>query len=247
MLPDRPWNLDAVLRLLMLMLMSFSGGLFIVQLSAKPLAEALHLELEFVGLVLGFLFFQGLGLLWISMLAGEHGVSWAEAFGFRHKPIPSVLRALFTTAVALPCALIVVGGAVLMLYKLLEIAPATQLPVAFIKRQPPGWQLAVMAFTAVVLAPLMEEALFRGVIYPTLKQRGYPRLAFWGNSALFAMIHFNLAALLPLFFLALVWTWLYERTGNLLASITGHMLFNAVNFVLLVWGVPAPLERLFNP
>ncbi|MGK3946623.1 CPBP family intramembrane glutamic endopeptidase, partial [Streptomyces caeruleatus] len=81
---------------------------------------------------------------------------------------------------ALPCAVLVIGGAVMLVYKWLGITPAAQLPVAFIKQAHPAWQLAVMAFTAVVLAPLVEEALFRGVIYPALKQRGYPRLAFWG-------------------------------------------------------------------
>jgi membrane protease YdiL (CAAX protease family) len=104
-----------------------------------------------------------------------------------------------------------------------------------------------MGFTAIVLAPIAEEALFRGVIYTALKQRGYRWLALWGNAALFAFIHFNLAAMVPLFFLALVWTWLYERTGNLLASIAGHMVFNAVNFALLTTKLPAWLEKAVNP
>jgi membrane protease YdiL (CAAX protease family) len=69
----------------------------------------------------------------------------------------------------------------------------------------------------------------------------------FGTSALFAFIHFNVAALLPLFVLAMVWTWLYERTGNLLASIAGHVIFNGVNFALLAANVPEWLEKNLPP
>jgi membrane protease YdiL (CAAX protease family) len=48
-------------------------------------------------------------------------------------------------------------------------------------------------------------------------------------SLLFALIHLNLAALFPLFVLALAFTWLYEHTDNLLAPIVAHALFNAAN------------------
>ena len=44
----------------------------------------------------------------------------------------------------------------------------------------------------------------------------------------------NGAIFLPLFVLALALTWLYEKTDNLLAPITAHALFNAVNFTLLL-------------
>ena len=38
-----------------------------------------------------------------------------------------------------------------------------------------------------------------------------------------------------LFALALALTWLYERTDNLLAPITAHALFNAANYMVLLW------------
>jgi hypothetical protein len=75
--------------------------------------------------------------------------------------------------------------------------------------------------------------LFRGVLYPWIKQAGFPRLALWGTSLTFAAIHQNLAAFLPLLVLALLFTGLYEKTNNLLASISAHASFNAMNFVML--------------
>ena len=44
----------------------------------------------------------------------------------------------------------------------------------------------------------------------------------------------NLVTFVPLLVLALVLTALYERTNNLLAPITAHVLFNALNFVMLL-------------
>ena len=95
---------------------------------------------------------------------------------------------------------------------------------------------------AVVLAPVAEEFIFRGLLYPFIKQLGWPRLALIGVNLLFALIHFDVATFLALFLLALALTWLYEKTDNLLAPIAVHSLFNATNLGMLVlkhfYGVP---------
>ena len=98
----------------------------------------------------------------------------------------------------------------------------------------PIGQTIVYGFFAIILAPVAEELIFRGVLYPTFKQNGYPRLAIWATATLFAATHVNLMAFIPLTFLALVLTALYERTENLIAPIVTHSLFNAVNFYLIV-------------
>jgi hypothetical protein len=85
---------------------------------------------------------------------------------------------------------------------------------------------------AVLLAPPAEEILFRGVLYPAIKQAGFPRLALWVSTLLFAAVHGNVPTFVPLAVLALVLTALYEHTNNLLAPITAHAVFNAVG---LVW------------
>jgi membrane protease YdiL (CAAX protease family) len=98
----------------------------------------------------------------------------------------------------------------------------------------------VIGFLAIVVAPFVEELVFRGLIYPTLKQNGFPRLALWGTSLLFAAIHDNLMILLPLTFLAVVLTLLYEATDNLLAPMLAHSVFNCVNFFWVMTQPPGP-------
>ncbi|MGH7953935.1 MAG: lysostaphin resistance A-like protein, partial [Limisphaerales bacterium] len=87
---------------------------------------------------------------------------------------------------------------------------------------------------AIVIAPVAEEFIFRGMLFPFIKRLGFPKLAWFGVSFLFAAIHFDVAIFVPLFVLALALTWLYERTDNLLAPIAVHALFNATNFVMLI-------------
>ena len=90
-----------------------------------------------------------------------------------------------------------------------------------------------MSTVTILLAPFGEEMLFRGVVYPWIKQAGFPRLALWLSALIFAAFHVNLATFLPLFVLALALTILYERTNNLLAPVCAHALFNGFNFVQL--------------
>lgn len=86
---------------------------------------------------------------------------------------------------------------------------------------------------SVLIAPMAEEILFRGILYPTIKQLGYPRIALWITAIAFAAIHRNLPIFVPLMVLSLILTWLYERTDNLLASITAHGIFNGITILIV--------------
>ena len=93
-----------------------------------------------------------------------------------------------------------------------------------------------IAVTTILLAPVAEELFFRGIVYPWVKRAGFPRAALWVTSAFFAAIHFNLPIFAPLLVLAIGLTLLYEHTGNLLAPIAAHSVFNALNFLKFYWG-----------
>ncbi|HRI49459.1 MAG TPA: protein kinase, partial [Pseudomonadota bacterium] len=101
--------------------------------------------------------------------------------------------------------------------------------------QAPLWRR--VAVFALGLAPVVEEALFRGILFPALRDAGWIRTAYLVASLGFGLVHGNLAALLPLSAFGGFLAWLYVRTGNLLAPIAAHLLFNLVPFVLLVSGL----------
>jgi hypothetical protein len=92
---------------------------------------------------------------------------------------------------------------------------------------------AASGIATVILAPIGEEVIFRGVLYPWAKRKFSPAIALWGTAVLFGAIHVNLSSFIPLTVLALVLVWLYEYTGNLLAPIAVHVVFNGANFIAL--------------
>jgi membrane protease YdiL (CAAX protease family) len=96
------------------------------------------------------------------------------------------------------------------------------------------WLIAVFG---VFVAPFTEEGVFRGLLYPALRNRvpGGPFGAAVLVSLLFAAIHGSLLAVIPLFVLALVLTWVIERTNSLLACVVVHALHNALSLAPMLW------------
>lgn len=242
---DRHWKVDALLRLLMLGCLGIGlGFLSLMVVESLTRQQLITNDMEFFRQAGGFLSLQGLGLVWIYVFLREHDTSAPTAFGFFRAPARSMATALLTMLVVFPLVILLMNICAALLQNFFGMVPPEQVTVGFLKNHPKLWQTISLGFVAVILAPAAEEMLFRGILYPFIKQRGYPRIALWGTAILFGVIHFNLGAMIPLIGLALVWTWLYERTQNLLAPITAHVLFNAVNFILLTADLPDWLERL---
>ncbi len=87
--------------------------------------------------------------------------------------------------------------------------------------------LASMAIMACIVAPVAEEVIFRGYIYPTMKRFTNIKFASIASSLFFAAIHVNVQSLAPLFILALILVYVYERTSSLWTPILLHMAFNS--------------------
>jgi membrane protease YdiL (CAAX protease family) len=120
------------------------------------------------------------------------------------------------------------SAAVVWLLELVGIVPEPQAAEQAIAIVDP-W-LVVLAI--VILAPIAEEVFFRGVVFNAWLREGGRRWAFIGSSALFALIHISLVALVPIFLLGLALAWVYQRTGNLLAPIAMHATVNGISVAL---------------
>ena len=93
-----------------------------------------------------------------------------------------------------------------------------------------------IVISAIVFAPLVEEIIFRGYIYPVLKRFTHPAFSCAMTSLLFAVIHTNIESLIPLFLLAIVLTIFYEKSKSIWVPILMHSIFNGVNtfFILML-------------
>ncbi len=94
--------------------------------------------------------------------------------------------------------------------------------------------LSVVGLAAVVVAPIGEELLFRGLIYRQLRQRLGGRSALWISAVVFAAMHGSPGQMLPYVVLGLAFALVYEWVGSLWASIIVHSLWNLGTFVVLV-------------
>lgn len=92
--------------------------------------------------------------------------------------------------------------------------------------------LGLMAFTAVIAAPVCEEIVFRGYFYPVLKRFSGAWPAAVCSALVFSAAHGSLAALLPLFVFGLLVVLIYEKTGSLWAPVSVHFCFNGATVLL---------------
>ncbi len=109
----------------------------------------------------------------------------------------------------------------------------TQLDSLAWLRGVPPWQFGLVAATAAVLAPVAEEIYFRGYVFRAYREQKGPLQAYLFSSGLFAVVHFNLPALLPIFAVGLFLAYLYHRTGSILPGMIAHAFNNAVAFAFL--------------
>jgi hypothetical protein len=107
-----------------------------------------------------------------------------------------------------------------------------------------GWGLAIFAIFAVVAAPVLEEFVFRGLLFRSIADRN----GFWAGAIVSAVAFGAFHLLTPgdgLDVLALGLThvgtgiglaWIYWTRRNLLASIAGHAVFNLIAVVAITAG-----------
>jgi len=95
----------------------------------------------------------------------------------------------------------------------------------------------------VVVAPLTEELICRGLILRGLLARISPWRAIVVSALLFALVHLNPWQFATAFVIGLVFGWVYFRTGSLLLCMAGHALHNTLS--LVATGLPFVI-RGFN-
>jgi membrane protease YdiL (CAAX protease family) len=184
-------------------------------------------------MVMSGLGFQGATIVLVALFVREHGVHWREAFGLDVSRGQSIAYGIFFAGLFLPFAWLMQVGSVEVLRHIPGLDPAEQQAVQTLRMAEKLGQRVMLGVITIALAPIAEELLFRGVLYRWIRQFGYPNAAIWMTSLLFAAVHFNLATFIPLALFSVGLTMLYQRQGNLLASITAHATFNALNFSLL--------------
>jgi membrane protease YdiL (CAAX protease family) len=250
---DKRWDSLSVIVLALLIMVSLILAMVLSYSTSQLLAGRVGpQEMMLISMAISLICVQGLALVWVHVFLRWNELSWGEAFGLsQHNYRQCVVLALLALVLAF------IGMAIFgtLSSTALELAadrtgwqwlkPEPQPIVQLLQNNWPWWLLAMQGFTAIVVAPVGEELLFRGILYGFIKQRGYPRLGLWISSVVFALVHGNAVGFLALVFLAMILVAIYEQTKNIFAPILLHSLFNTVNFALIVTQ-PKWSEKLFN-
>jgi membrane protease YdiL (CAAX protease family) len=116
-------------------------------------------------------------------------------------------------------------------------------------------RLLARVFMLVLVAPVSEELLFRGIILRGLLSRYRPSVAVTLTALLFAALHMNPWQSLSALFLGILFGWFYWRTGSVALCVLAHAIANGMSilFTLLpldipgMTGMPDSTTTVFQP
>jgi uncharacterized protein len=180
----------------------------------------------FNGVLIGVLMVSIMILM--ASLAHENIVNWSWS-----KRIQQVLRHVLYTYLTL-----IVVNFLLGLVTNLETSENQQIIMETFKQAP-----YYIVFVAVIFAPIVEEILFRGIIYRAMRFFKFRYLAVLTSSFLFGLIHiyepilngrFEDAWFIFIYMaIGLFMCIIYEKSGDILAPILLHMVYNAIAVLTL--------------
>ncbi len=189
------------------------------------------------------LFFGGLFfILWISTLFRKHPATRGSDVSSLHPPLGvSASRRFIITYTLLSAVPICLIALVLnrasgeLLSRLVDVDLSNQDLIKLLTSNTLSLRSKIVLSSFILIeAPLLEELLFRGVLFGGLTKI----MPVWGamllSGFLFAFIHVNAVTFIPLWFLGVAFAWLYVRTGTLLAPMAVHFTFNAVNLIFCI-------------
>ncbi len=181
------------------------------------------------GLILPVLAGQIFGVF-IPLLILSHRNQWNPVVDFKLGTVPWVVP-----AVAVVLALATLVPASLLAELSMRIFPSDPERIAMFQKSLPRSGLGILLtfITVVIVGPLGEEIVFRGLIHRLASGFWDPVKATVLASLIFALVHAEPWLLLGLVAIGVALSFLYELTGSLLACWIFHAVHNAVALVMM--------------
>lgn len=238
-------------------------------MSEKPVYPSVKqgVLLVLIAVALQYIVTCGLGILAASAdipifaaLAVVNILFFGGAFVYGYKRTKAPLRSVLPMApvhpaVYLPIAAAAVGLAILFsqyvrIYDLLleKILPDWMINQLDHDLGMSGAGLWSIVLLFIVVAPITEELLFRGLLLRGFLTHRSRWKAVWISSLLFGAAHMNLRQFLPTAVIGGMFAWWRIETGSVLPALIGHALYNlaAVLSILLydAWATAGMLQTI---
>jgi CAAX protease family protein len=109
-----------------------------------------------------------------------------------------------------------------------------------------GWGVVILVLMAVIVAPAVEEFVFRGLLFRSIADRHGFWLGAIASAVPFGLTHVAVGGAVDLWALRITLTvvgvflaWVHWRRRNLMANIVAHATFNVIGIVIILSGVGA--------
>lgn len=131
----------------------------------------------------------------------------------------------------------------ILIYQFFGVENYEQVAVRYLKTNISSFEtIIVPLFIILLIAPVIEEFLFRGCLQTFLKKYMGVKGAIALSSLFFALFHFapsqelgNISLLISLFTFALFLGFIFERQSSLFASISLHIAFNTFSTIRILF------------
>lgn len=235
--PDGRWSLkDAVKVFLAYILLMFIGMPVIAQVIYTIFGyDALNNVGNRIVVLFFSLFINVSVCFYIFYIVGVEHHQPVAALGLSSINLSSNIRqGIKYYLITLPFIMLA-GFIVNLISSYYNMAPDVQDVVKWVLEEKSLFIIICLVFFGIIVAPILEEILFRGFLQSALKNTFGSRYALVISASLFAAVHMDLFAFLQIFILGILLGYLYEKTQTLAASIIVHILHNSLTLVFLLY------------
>ncbi len=222
---ERSWSTRSVLILLGTLFLLYFAAAFAGQFFYEERIPAVRLAVTYV--------IYALLVIMVALFNRARGADWAGAMGMGRGDLKKLLFSPVIYLAVIPFIMLLSKGWHELLSRFAGGEVAPQDVAEMVANGPRSWLEICYMLTAIFIAPIYEELIFRSVAFPYFVKRGGLAAGVVIVSVLFALMHFHAPSLAALALLSATLCLAYWRTSSLWTSVGIHMIFNAVSILSL--------------
>lgn len=203
--------------------------------TAEPAAAEAANELTVVGMFVNLAVPLMACAVLLFYLRAIRDLNPVELFGLNKQRFISAVRYALLYMIPVFIIVLVVANVVALWMKGFWPDMSQQTAVEAFRKSNDPMAKALMVVAAGIVAPIVEETVFRGFVYGVIKRFSDRYFATLCSSILFAVVHLHMGSLVPLILLAVFFCIAYEHTGSLAVPMLMHAIFNGTSLALMIF------------